>query len=74
LPGTRAIRIQVYVSRSDFAETLGAMREWLDTRRCLPVKFETAADGDLIRVSIGFPAGAIAEDFRLEFDPVQKAA
>jgi hypothetical protein len=68
------MRIQVYVNRSDFAETLGAMREWLDTRRCPPVKFETTAEGDLIRVGIGFPASAIAEDFRRKFDPVQKAA
>ena len=38
--------VQVLVSRAGFAETLGAMRDWLDRNNRPLVRFETTSDGE----------------------------
>jgi hypothetical protein len=63
------MRVDFPVCRADFAETLAAMRVWLDKRRCPPVRFETAAEGELIRVSVEFYGTELVAGFREAFDP-----
>jgi hypothetical protein len=59
--------VQVCVPRADFANALGTMREWLDNRKCPAVRFETAAEGDAVRIALDFPSESLAEAFRQEF-------
>ncbi len=47
--------IEVRVPRAGLAETLGAMREWLDGRRCALSHFRHAHERDeTILISLGF--------------------
>ena len=40
------------VSRADFTDNLGEMREWLDRQNRPLVRFETEADGATISISV----------------------
>ena len=64
------MRVTLYVSRSEFADKLGAMREWLDRHKCPEVRFETATEAGAIQVSIELPSAALAAAFLRAFDPV----
>ena len=68
------MRVNIYVSRAAFADTLGAMREWLDARHCPESRFETAAEGDMILLSIELHDAAMEAALRLAFDPLSAAA
>jgi hypothetical protein len=60
--------VHVRVDRTDFAQILSAMREWLDCKNCRLGRFETeAGDGDGIIVKAQFDDGLLAEQFRREF-------
>jgi hypothetical protein len=60
--------IHVRADRTDFAQTLSAMREWLDRNNRRVELFETEAgeDGGII-VKVQFADALAAELFRLEF-------
>jgi hypothetical protein len=60
--------IQVVVPRATFADTLGAMRNWLDQHGRPLVKFDTASDADAIIMRVQFDDDALAEAFRQRFD------
>ena len=68
------MRVALYVSRSQFADILGAMRQWLDSRKCPEVRFETATEAGVILVSIELPSVALAEAFRQTFASDWQAA
>ena len=68
------MRLNIYVGRVEFADTLGAMREWLDAHHCPESRFETAAEGDMILLSIELRDAAMRAAFRLAFDPLSAAA
>jgi hypothetical protein len=60
--------VYVRVPRSDFADKLGEMREWLDSHSRPLVRFETASgDGDTNMISAQFDGDDLAELFRQEF-------
>ncbi len=48
--------IEIRVSQANFADTLNAMREWLDRERCHPSRFShvSGEDGNVV-ISISFP-------------------
>ena len=48
--------VQVRVTRPEFADTLGAMREWLDRHSRPLVRFETTADRTAITIKVQFDA------------------
>ena len=60
--------VQLHISRAVFADTLGAMRDWLDRNGRPLVRFETASDGDAISVKVQFEDDALAEAFRQHFE------
>ena len=63
--------VKIRVKRSRLADTLGAMREWLDSRRCALAHFRHARDADgTIVISVGFtsPDDTHANEFREQFD------
>lgn len=62
--------VQVRVTRTDFADMLGAMRAWLDRNNRPLVRFETATEGGDILVNVQFDDDALAETFRQHFDGV----
>jgi hypothetical protein len=62
--------VQIRVSRAAFADTLGAMRDWLDRNGRPLVRFETASEDHTILVKIQFDDDALAEGFRQDFDGV----
>jgi hypothetical protein len=68
------MQVQVTVSRTAFADALGAMREWLDCHGCPDLRFETATQGDGILISIDFSDDGLAAAFRQTFDPLAAAA
>ena len=55
--------VHVRVSRADFADKLGEMREWLDRQNSPLVRFETAGDGDTINILVQFDGDDLAEQF-----------
>ena len=59
--------VHVRADRTDFAQTLSAMREWLDRNNRRLERFETeaGADGGII-VKVQFADALAAELFRLE--------
>jgi hypothetical protein len=59
--------VHVRVARADFAKSLGEMREWLDRHKSSLVRFETAADGDMLTVKVQFDSDDLAERFRRAF-------
>jgi len=59
--------VQVCVHRTFFADTLGEMREWLDSQNSPIVRFETASDGAMITITVEFDADELAELFRQAF-------
>ena len=59
--------IQVLVPRPAFADTLGAMRNWLDQHGRPLVRFETASEADVIVMRVQFEEDALAEAFRQHF-------
>jgi Ni,Fe-hydrogenase I small subunit len=65
--------IQVVVARVSFADTLGAMRNWLDQHGRPLVRFETASDADAIVMRVQFDDDALAEAFRQRFDGTDAA-
>jgi hypothetical protein len=68
------MRVALHVSRSEFPDMLGAMREWLDSHKCPELRFETATDEGAILIRIDLPSVAMAVDFLQAFDPVSAAA
>jgi hypothetical protein len=68
------MRVALYVSRSEFADILGAMRQWLDNHKCPEVRFETATEAGTILLSIELPSVALAEGFRQAFASDRQAA
>lgn len=65
----RTVEIRVDLAR--LADTLGAMREWLDGRRCALSHFRHARDTDrTVVISVGFTAidDTHATEFREHFD------
>jgi hypothetical protein len=60
--------VQVRVTRPEFADTLGAMREWLDGHSRPLVRFETTADENAIIVKVQFDADDLAHLFRRDFN------
>ena len=68
------MRVALRVSRSQFPDMLGAMREWLDSHKCPEVRFETATEAGAILISIELPSVAMAMAFLQAFDPVSAAA
>ena len=63
--------IEIRIKRASLADTLGAMREWLDSRRCALSHFrhERDVDGTIV-ISIGFTSidDTHANEFREQFD------
>ena len=68
------MRVALYVRRSEFADILGAMRQWLDNHKCPEVRFETATEAGAILVSIELPSVDMAEAFRQTFASDRQAA
>jgi hypothetical protein len=68
------MRVRIYASRAEFGDTLGSMREWLDRNQCPVARFETAAEGDLIQVSIEFASEISANAFQQEFEHLRATA
>ena len=64
------MQVEFRVPRNSFAASLGDMREWLDNRKCPPVRFETSDEGAAVRIRIELPNESLAEAFRQTFDPV----
>ena len=57
--------IEVRVERSNFAQTLSDMREWIDRNRADPVHFESTGDGDgSILVRLEFSRAELGVAFR----------
>ena len=60
--------IHVRADRTDFAQILSAMREWLDRKNCRVERFETeAGDGGSVIIMAQFDDDLLAELFRREF-------
>jgi hypothetical protein len=59
--------VQVSVSRAAFADTLGAMRAWLDRHNRPLVRFETATEGDTIVIRVQFDDDALGDAFGQDF-------
>ena len=68
------MRVTLYVSRFQFADKLGAMRQWLDSHKCPEVRFETATEAGDILLSIELPSVALANSFRQSFACDRQAA
>ena len=60
--------VQVLVTRPRFAESLGAMRGWLDRNNRPLVRFDTTSDGDNIVMKLHFDDDALGEAFQAAFD------
>lgn len=65
--------IQVAVARASFADTLGAMRNWLDQNGRPLVRFDTASEAEAIIMRVQFEDDALAEAFRQHFDGTELA-
>lgn len=65
--------IQVVVARATFADTLGAMRSWLDQNGRPLVKFETASEADAIVMRVQFEDDGLAQAFRQHFGGIEAA-
>jgi hypothetical protein len=66
--------IETRITRARFADTLGAMRDWLDHNASGPVKFETASGGDgVIVIRVEFGREDQAQEFAASF-PSEAAA
>ena len=64
--------VETRITRASFADTLGAMRDWLDRNATGPVKFETASGDDcviVIRVEFDREHQAQQFDARFPGDP-----
>jgi hypothetical protein len=59
--------VQVSVSRTGFADMLGAMRSWLDRHSRPLVRFETATEDDTILIRVQFDDDALGDAFGQEF-------
>lgn len=59
--------VQVSVSRASFADTLGAMRAWLDRHSRPLVRFETATEDDTIIIRVQFDDDALGDAFGQDF-------
>jgi len=60
--------VEVRVSATVFADTLGTMREWLDRNSVIPVRFEHATERDeKVLILVEFEEGNLADAFRREF-------
>ena len=59
--------VRVFVSRASFADTLGAMRAWLDRHNRPLVRFETATEDDTIIMTVHFDEDALGDEFRQDF-------
>ena len=63
--------VEVRVSATAFADTLGTMREWLDRNSVIPVRFEHAAERDEnVLILVEFEGGNLADAFRREFGDI----
>jgi hypothetical protein len=59
---------EVLVNRADLADTLGAMRSWLDHNDAGSTQFETMRErGGSIVVRVEFATDDLAEAFRRQF-------
>ena len=65
--------VQVAASRAAFADTLGAMRDWLDRNNRPLVRFETATEGETITITVQFEDDALGEAFRQDFGGIDVA-
>ncbi len=65
--------VQVVFNRVAFADTLGAMRNWLDHNNRPLVRFETATEGETITITVQFEDDAPGEAFRQDFGGVDVA-
>ena len=60
--------VEVRVSATVFADTLGSMREWLDRNSVIPVRFEHATErNENVLILVDFEEGNLADAFRREF-------
>ncbi len=60
--------VEVRVSATVFADTLGTMREWLDRNSVIPVRFEHATErNEKVLILVEFEEGNLADAFRREF-------
>jgi hypothetical protein len=60
--------VEIRIARAKFADTLGAMRDWLDHNASGPVKFETASEaGGTILIRVEFARTELAQEFAAEF-------
>ena len=60
--------VELHLERAAFANTLGAMRDWLDHNGAGAVKFETASEtGGTILVRVEFGNAELATDFANAF-------
>ena len=62
------MRVTLYVSRFQFADILGAMRQWLDSHKCPEVRFETATEASGILISIELPSVTLGDSFPQAFE------
>jgi hypothetical protein len=64
--------VEIPISAADLADTMGAMRDWLDTAHCTPTRFETqrGEEPGAVMIRVEFNEGAEAEAFRRAFDSV----
>lgn len=66
--------VETRITRSSFADTLGAMRDWLDRNPTGPVKFETASEeSGAILIRVEFGRDDLAQEFAARF-PSEAAA
>jgi hypothetical protein len=69
--------VEIMVSVATFGDVLGAMRDWLDRKKCGPVKFETATEvPGSVRMRLEFDQPGFAEAFQERFGdtPLPQAA
>ena len=59
--------VHVRVARSDFAKSLGEMREWLDRHKTPLVRFETQMHRSTIMIKVQLDSDDLAEQFRKAF-------
>src|SRR5712691_8927729 len=60
--------VEVRVSATVFADTLGTMREWLDRNSVIPVRFEHATErNENVLILVEFEERNLADAFRREF-------
>jgi len=61
--------VEIRVNRTDLADTLSAMRLWLDHERCKLLHFRHRTGGQgIVVISAGFDVGdTCAESFRRQF-------